>query len=108
MKLQATSLDHQAGIKIAGRKINVSDIQMTPSLWQKGRETKSLTKLKQKSTCLAENSCHNKYHILMYIQDIRKMVLKNLLQDSNGEADMKNRLMDKERRGVGSLIWKEY
>ena len=25
----------QAGIKIAGRKINTSDIQITPSLWKK-------------------------------------------------------------------------
>ena len=27
----------QAGIKIAGRNINNSDMQMTPPLWQKGK-----------------------------------------------------------------------
>ena len=27
--------DAQAGIKIAGRNINISDMQMTPPLWQK-------------------------------------------------------------------------
>ena len=30
----------QAGIKIAGRNINTSDMQMTPPLWQKIRRTK--------------------------------------------------------------------
>ena len=33
----------QAGIKIAGRNINTSDMQMTPPLWQKvKRNSKSL------------------------------------------------------------------
>ena len=30
----------QAGIKIAGRNINNSDMQMTPPLWQKVKRTK--------------------------------------------------------------------
>ena len=30
----------QAGIKIAGRNIIISDMQMTPPLWQKARKTK--------------------------------------------------------------------
>ena len=30
----------QAGIKIAGRNINISDMQMTPPLWQKVNRTK--------------------------------------------------------------------
>ena len=29
----------QAGIKIAGRNINTSDMQMTPPLWQKAKKT---------------------------------------------------------------------
>ena len=29
----------QAGIKIAGRNINNSDMQMTPSLWQKVKKS---------------------------------------------------------------------
>ena len=34
--MQNAGLDEaQAGIKIAGKNINNSDIQMTPSLWQK-------------------------------------------------------------------------
>ena len=31
----------QAGIKIAGRNINNSDMQMTPPLWQKVKRTKN-------------------------------------------------------------------
>ena len=30
----------QAGIKNAGRNINISDMQMTPSLWWKAKKTK--------------------------------------------------------------------
>ena len=30
----------QAGIKIAGRNINTSDIHMAPSLWQKVKKNK--------------------------------------------------------------------
>ena len=34
--MQNSKLDEvQAGIKIAGRNINNSDVQITPSLWQK-------------------------------------------------------------------------
>ena len=28
----------QAGIKIAGRNVNMSDMQMTPSFWQKAKK----------------------------------------------------------------------
>ena len=37
--MQNARLDEaQAGIKTAGRKINNSDIQMTPPLWQKAKK----------------------------------------------------------------------
>ena len=37
--MQNTGLDEaQAGIKIAGRNIKISDMQMTPCLWQKVKE----------------------------------------------------------------------
>ena len=43
----------QAGIKIAGLSIT-SDMQMTPPLWQKGRENKELLdKMKEESKKLA-------------------------------------------------------
>ena len=49
----------QAGIKIAGRNINTSDMQMTPPLWQKSvEELKSLLmKVKEESekVCLKLN-----------------------------------------------------
>ena len=39
--MQNSGLDEvQAGIKIAGRNINTSDMLMTPPLWQKERGTK--------------------------------------------------------------------
>ena len=34
----------QAGIKISGRNINTSDRQMTPSLWQKAKRTRGLSR----------------------------------------------------------------
>ena len=38
--MRNTGLDEaQAGIKIAGRDINISDMQMTPPLWQKAKKT---------------------------------------------------------------------
>ena len=41
--MQNAKLDEsQAGIKIAGRNISTSDVQMTPPLWQKGRGTRDL------------------------------------------------------------------
>ena len=40
----------QAGIKIAGRNINTSDMQITPLLWQKAKKLKSLLiKVKEES-----------------------------------------------------------
>ena len=40
----------QAGIKIAGRNIKTSDMQMTPPLWQKVKTNQSLlTKVKEES-----------------------------------------------------------
>ena len=46
-----------------------------------------------------------------YIQDLEKMVLKNLLQDSNGETDIENRLTDRGRgeervRCMTRVTWK--
>ena len=39
--MQNVGLDEaQAGIKNAGRNINISDMQMTPSLWWKAKKTK--------------------------------------------------------------------
>ena len=39
--MRNTGLDEaQAGIKNAGRNINISDMQMTPSLWWKAKKTK--------------------------------------------------------------------
>ena len=40
----------QAGIKIAGKNISTSDMQITPHLWQKAEDLKSLLmKLKEES-----------------------------------------------------------
>ena len=40
----------QAGIKIAGRNIKTSDMQMTPPLWQKAKKNESLLmKVKEES-----------------------------------------------------------
>ena len=39
----------QAGIKIAGRNINNSDMQMTPPLWQKVKRNSKVMKVKGES-----------------------------------------------------------
>ena len=45
--MQNARLDEaQAGIKIAGRNIKISDMQMTPCLWQKVKEESEKAGLK--------------------------------------------------------------
>ena len=45
----------------------------------------------------------NKYCISMHIMESRKMVLMSILQGSNGDADIENRLVDTIGEGEGGM-----